>query len=387
MAEPTAEQVRTVRAALVHSPELEQFHYPPECPFSNDRARLLRQKLVSMGRLTGADRREVAPAPADTDTLRQFHSDAYLDVLKTASGGELEVEGLHMGLGTPETPVFLGLYEYAALACGAGLTAVDLLLSGQARVAFNPSGGYHHAGPATASGFCYVNDIVLACIKLVNAGKRVLFLDVDVHHGDGVESAFYDRSDVMTISLHETGKVLFPHTGFETDVGVGDGAGYAVNVPLPPGTYDDAYLRAFDAMAMPLMKAFDPDVIVLELGMDALSGDPLADLELTNNAHADVVRRVMGLGRPILATGGGGYNVPNTVRGWALAWSIFCEDDREDEHAFAGLGGVMLESTDWSGGLRDRILIPDATLRTQVDEAIEAALAKLRDNVFPYHGL
>ena len=169
-----------------------------------------------MGMLNGKDFGEFPPRPAQRSEMQEFHSPAYLDVLQEASRGNLDIEGLHMGLGTPECPVFKDLYDYASLACGATLTGAEMILSGQTSVAFNPSGGYHHAHPSKASGFCYINDVVLACMKLTSAGKRVLFLDVDVHHCDGVQEAFYSRSDVMTISFHESGKTLFPGTGFET---------------------------------------------------------------------------------------------------------------------------------------------------------------------------
>jgi len=303
-----------------------------------------------------------------------------------ASQGNLDVEGLGMGFGQPECPVFREMYDYAALACGATLQGAALVTDGQADVAFNPSGGYHHAGPEMAAGFCYINDVGLACQVLAEQGKRVLFLDVDVHHGDGVQNFFYDRSDVMTMSLHESGETLFPGTGSEDEIGTGPGRGYAVNVPLPVGTYDEAYLRAFDAVAVPLIGAFDPDVIVLEVGMDGLSGDPLAFLSLTNNAYAEVARRVLHFSKPIVATGGGGYHPQNTARGWARVWCVLCGEESQDEMAL-GLGGVMLESTDWQAGLRDRDLTPRSMQRQIVDPAIDETIRRVQANLFGIHGL
>lgn len=210
----------------------------------------------------------------------------------------------------------------------------------------------------------------------------MLFLDVDAHHGDGVQNAFYDRSDVMTVSFHESGKTLFPGTGSEDEIGVGEGEGHAVNVPLPQGTYDEAFLRAFRAVVPPLVEANDPDVIVLELGMDMLAGDPLTHLGLTNNAYADVITATMELDKPILATGGGGYHEENTARGWAL----FCGEDEHDDLSL-GLGGVMLEGTDWLGGLRDKRLVVEATQREAVDAAVDRTTEAVKANVFPIHGL
>jgi len=374
------------KAVFIHSPDLDRYPYPPDCPFRTERAGMTRSILASMGLLSGPGRREVAPEPAPRDTLERFHSALYLDVLADASHGEMGPEGLHMGLGTPDCPVFAGLYDYAVLACGATLTGARLILSGEACAAFNPSGGYHHAGPDFAAGFCYVNDSALACLVLAAEGRRVFYLDVDAHHGDGVENAFYDRADVMTLSFHESGRTLFPGTGFEYDIGRGDGEGYAANVPLPVGTYDAAFMRAFEAVAEPLIGAFDPDVVVMELGMDGLAGDPLAHLSLTNNVYADAIGRVLDFGKPVLAVGGGGYHVANTARAWALAWTALC-GQAADQTMGLGLGGVMLETTDWQGGLRDRVLAPDQRLRAVVDPVVDRTIEVVRKNVFGFHGL
>ena len=377
---------RPLQAVFIHSSELDDYGYPADCPFVTKRAALTREALSSMGLLTGPDRAERAAKPATRDELEMFHTPRYLDTLQQAEKGHLGADGLYMGLGTPDCPVFKGLNDYAALACGATLTGARLLLAGETRVAFNPSGGYHHAFPERAAGFCYINDIAIACMTLAEHLKRVLLLDVDVHHADGVQHAFYGRSDVMTISFHESGRYLFPGTGFADEIGVGEGKGYAVNVPLPPGTYDEPYLRAFRAIALPLIGAYDPDVIVLELGMDALSGDPLAHLSLTNNVHVEVLHAALGFGKPLLVTGGGGYHVDNTVRGWALAWAVLCgEDSGGDAHA--GLGGVMMETTEWRGGLRDRALIPDADQAKTVGPAVDATIEAVKKNVFALHGL
>ena len=342
--------------------------------------------ISSMRLLSGKGREQITPEPADDATLLKLHTARYLEVLKEAEGGHLDMEGLEMGLGTEETPIFKGLYDYAALACGATQAAARLILSGEADIAFNMSGGYHHAGPQRAAGFCFINDVAIACSILAENGKRVLFIDVDAHHGDGVQNAFYGRSDVMTVSFHESGKTLFPGTGFEDEIGVGDGQGYAANVPLPEGTYDEAFLRAFRAIALPLVEAYDPDVVVLELGMDMLAGDPLTHLSLTNNAYADVITCTMDFRKPILATGGGGYHEENTARGWALAWSLFCGEDGHDDMSL-GLGGVMLEGTDWLGGLRDKSLVTDAAQREAVDAAVAKTIEAVKANVFPIHGL
>ena len=372
-------------AVFVHSPEMERYGYPEASPFKTNRAAMVRKTIHSMGLLSGDGRREVAPVKTTRPELERFHLAHYLDAIVAAERGELTPAGLAMGLGTADCPVFRGMMEYASLAAGATLTGARLILAGEAERVFNPSGGYHHAHPAMAAGFCYVNDIVLAAMELAGAGKRVLFLDLDVHHCDGVQDAFYERDDVMTISLHESGRTLFPGTGFENEIGRGKGRGYSVNIPLPVGTFDSAYRMAFDEVALPLILAYRPDVVMVEMGMDTLAGDPLAHLHLTNNVLADIVYEVQSIGVPILATGGGGYHVHHTVRGWSLIWSVLC--DEPPDEAGLTLGGVMMESTEWAGGLRDRILRTDAGRRATIEREIRATIGRGRETVFPIHGL
>lgn len=373
------------QTVLLHSPELEQFHYPEHIPFKTQRATLMRRTVYSMGLLAGPEAREVAPRMATREELELYHAPKYLDAIRRAEQGDLPPESFLMGLGTPDCPVFTGMYDYAALACGGTMTGARLILSGEADIAFNPSGGFHHAHRDRAGGFCYLNDVVLGALLLTTAGRRVLFLDLDVHHCDGVQAAFWTRRDVMTVSLHESGKMLFPGTGEVDEIGECNGRGYSVNVPLPVGTYDGAYLKAYHEVVVPLIKAYNPDVLMLELGMDTLAGDPLAHLHLTNNSIADIVASLRTFGMPILAVGGGGYNVEATVRSWALMWSALCGE--QDDDASMGMGGVMLENTDWFGGLRDRALISDAGMRGTVDAEVAATLERVRKLVFPIHGL
>ncbi len=374
------------RSAFIHSQEIEKYSYPEDSPFKTERAGRTRHVLHTMGLLSGQGIREVPPKPADRRTLKKFHTARYLHAMKRAEEGHWDLDALHMGLGTTDCPIFRGMYDYAVLAAGATLVGAELILSGEADAVFNPSGGYHHAFPEKAAGFCYINDNALACTLLAEAGKRVLYLDVDVHYGDGVAYAFYGRSDVMTISLHENPKMLFPGTGFEDEIGEGDGRGYCVNLPLPVGTFDQAYIYAFDSIAMPLIKAYKPDVIVFELGADTLAGDPLAHLYLTNNTYADIVERLLRFNKPILMTGGGGYHVENTVRAWALAWTVLSGQDTT--HGMeAAMGGVMLQSTDWQGGFRDRELPVTNQQRETVLTALDASIDIVKATVFPIHGI
>ncbi len=376
----------TRRLVFLYAEEPDRLRYPPDCPFKTERAGLTRRRLWSLGLLGTPAWREVTPRRARREELEAVHSPCYLEELQRAAAGELTVEGLHMGLGGPDTPVFADLFTYGAWACGAGLMAADLLLAGEADVVFNLWGGFHHALRERASGFCYLNDVALACHRLAAAGRRVAYVDIDAHHGDGVQAAFYSRRDVLTISLHESGKTLFPWGGFENEIGEGPGRGYNVNLSLPAGTYDAAFLGAFEEAVLPLLRAFAPQMVVVELGLDALAGDPLTHLALTNNAHARVLEHLLDLGAPLLVAGGGGYHVENTVRGWARAWQV-CAGAHAEPEALAGVGGVMLGSTEWAGGLRDpeRPVSPDR--RAEVEPALRASIDAIRRNVFPLHGL
>ncbi len=370
----------TKRLACLYAPEIEGLNYPPDCPFKTQRTGLTRQRLLSFGSLGDARHPEVAARKATREELEQIHQGDYLEQLNRAAGGELTVEGLHMGLGREDTPVFTHLFEYGAWACGAGLTAADLLIQGSVDIAFNLLGGFHHAHPAKAGGFCYLNDVALACHRLAHAGKRVACLDLDAHHGDGTQAMFYNRCDIFTLSTHESGKTLFPWGGFENETGEGAGQGYNANLPLPAGTYDEAFLRAVDHVVLPLLRVHQPDVIVLELGMDILAGDPLTHLHMTNNVVVDVLRRLLALRKPLLVAGGGGYHVENTVRAWALAWRTCRGDDDADEFSL-GLGGVMLASSEWAGGLRDRVLPVIEEQRQAVEGPLNETMDRLLANL------
>ncbi len=378
----------TKKNVFIHSAELEQYPYPDACPFKTSRAGQVRAMLDSMGLLAGSDKAEVAPAAATFEELLAFHDKPYLEAMLRANAGEYEVDMLHMNLGTADCPVFHGMYEYAALAVGATMTGARLIADGTAQIAFNPSGGYHHAFSDHAGGFCYLNDIVFGCQTLADAGKRVLFLDIDVHHCDGVQAAFYERDDVMTISTHQDGRTIFPGTGYVDEIGEGRGRGYSVNLPLPVGTYDEIYLKAFRAVVLPLIHAYKPDAIVLEAGADTLAGDPLAGFTMTNNVFVDVINSLLMFGKPILATGGGGYNVENAVRAWSLVWTALCGEQRDDDY-MAGMGGVMLASTEWAGGkgLRDRVLMTPQEQRENVDPMVAETIEQVKSLVFPLHGI
>ena len=221
--------------------------------------------------------------------------------------------------------------RWQALSTGASILAAQLVDTGAADVAFNISGGLHHAAAGNASGFCVFNDPAVAINYLLTWGRRVVYVDIDAHHGDGVQSAFYDMDRVLTISIHESGRFLFPGTGSVEEMGEGAGKGFSVNLPLFPFTEDDTYLWAFGEVVPPLVEAFAPDIIVTQLGIDTYHSDPLTHLMLSSRGFSEAVKQFARMGLPWLALGGGGYDLGAVARCWALAYGIMAEKEWPDE--------------------------------------------------------
>jgi acetoin utilization protein AcuC len=313
------------RTALVHSDAYKRFDYGPEHPLRMERLGLTFALMEAYGltRLPGTE--VLPPVPAPEAALREFHGDAYLAVLRAVSAGEAVPDAYRYGLGPGDNPIWPGCYEASALACGGSILAAELVARGAARRAFAFAGGLHHAMPDRASGFCYMNDPVLAILALRRHGLRVAYVDIDAHHGDGVQAAFYRSADVLTISTHERGDRLFPGTGGVEEMGEGPGRGHAVNLPLNPYTDDAVYLDAFDAVVPPILRAFGPDVVVAQLGIDGHRTDPLTHLALSVDGFAEAVRRIVGLAPRLVALGGGGYDLANVARAWTAAWALMNE--------------------------------------------------------------
>ena len=374
------------KTALLHAPQYARYDYGPGHPLRNLRLQLTHDLMAATGLLDlpGAVMAPVGPA-TDAD-LAVFHDPAYLEVLRAVDRGRPVPEAWAYGLGTPDNPCFPGVFDWSSLVAGGSLAAARLVDEGAARCAFHFAGGLHHAGPAKASGFCYVNDPVLVIEALRRRGRRVAYVDIDAHHGDGVQWAFYETPEVLTISLHETGETLFPGTGFVEETGRGAGEGYAVNVPLAPGTDDAIFTWAFDAVVPPLLEAFRPDIVVTQLGVDTHRTDPLTNLELTLNGFAHAVRRLRVLAPRWVALGGGGYDLANVPRAWALAWGIM-NDRTIAERLPSGI------SADWSRLGFDGLAMTDPPHRA---DGVVAARARrhaedqvrwLHSRVFPRHGV
>ena len=303
------------------------YDFGPGHPLAPVRVELTMALARELGVLARPSVSLQAPAPAQTEELELVHDAAYIDAVRQA--GHDGLGNGRYGLGTPDNPVFDGMHEASALVAGATLAAARAIWRGEALHAANIAGGLHHAMRRAASGFCVYNDLAVAIKWLLAAGaERVVYVDTDVHHGDGVQAAFYDDPRVLTISLHEHPATLFPGTGLPGETGVGAGAGYAVNVALPAGTGDAGWLRAFDAVVPPLLRAFKPTVLVSQHGCDSHRLDPLAHLELTVDAQRLAQVMLHDLAHELcdgrwLATGGGGYALVQVVpRTWTHLLAI-----------------------------------------------------------------
>ena len=302
---------------------LTRYDFGASHPLNPIRVDLTMRLVRELGLLDLPGVRVVRPEPADDALLGLVHDADYIEAVQRVSARPTHPEP-RRGLGTSDNPAFAGMHEAAALVAGATVAAARVVWRGEAEHAVSVAGGLHHAMPDSASGFCVYNDPAIAIAWLLEQGaQRVAYVDVDVHHGDGVERVFWDDPRVLTISLHESGRYLFPGTGFPEDVGGPGAEGTAVNVALPPGTDDSAWLRAFHAIVPDLVVEFAPDVLVTQHGCDSHVLDPLAHLSLTvdgqraSYAALHTLAHEHAHGRWV-ATGGGGYQLVEVVpRVWA----------------------------------------------------------------------
>ncbi|HZA40462.1 MAG TPA: acetoin utilization protein AcuC [Actinomycetota bacterium] len=267
---------------------------------------------------------------ATDDEIAAVHDRDFIKTVKGIDSGQLsERQGLPFGLGTPDDPIFDHMHEASAAVCGASVVAAEVVASGQAEHSFNPAGGLHHARRREASGFCIYNDPAVAIAKVLELQPdwRVAYIDVDVHHGDGVQWIFYNEPRVLTVSFHQSGRYLYPGTGFEDEIGNGAAEGTAANIPLLPFSGEGDYLWALERVLTQLLGAFQPQLVVTQLGADTHHGDPLANLALTMPAYPRMARTLHELihrfaeGRWV-ATGGGGYQFDTVVpKIWTIHWA------------------------------------------------------------------
>jgi acetoin utilization protein AcuC len=303
--------------------QLTEYDFGPGHPLAPVRVELTMRLARSLGVLSAPGVAVAAPAAASDAELELVHKPEYIAAVRRAGESGLSPELMQFGLGTADDPVFPGMHEASALVTGATLAAARAVALGSAEHAVSIAGGLHHAMSDHASGFCVYNDPAIAIAALLDQGlERVAYVDIDVHHGDGVQAAFYNDPRVLTISLHEDPATLFPGTGRPSETGGPGADGYAVNVALPAGTADAGWLRAFHAVVPPLLRAFGPQLLVSQHGCDTHWMDPLANLRLTVDgqraAHAAIHRLAHETaGGRWLLTGGGGYELVQVVpRTW-----------------------------------------------------------------------
>ena len=375
------------RSVFLFSPKFQNLKLPEENPFKTNRSRLALDLINRYGLLNLEGVQMMWPHPLDEASVMAFHDPRYYYYLQMGDQGGFVREMLEHGLGTPENPVAAGLIDYIRLTAGASVAGADLLINHEhVDLVFSPTGGFHHAGPDYAAGFCYVNDVVIAIQYLLQKRMKVLYIDLDAHHGDGVQFAFYDDPRVFAISLHESGRTLFPWTsGFENELGEFDGYGYNVNVPFAPGTDDWIYRQAFNQVVDPLARSFDADICICIAGVDGIYTDPLTHLSLTNNVLSELILEVRKYAPKLLILGGGGYNAQNIARTWTLIWSLL--HDAEPGANYFGEIGALSATASEVGTLRDTSPFIPPARRAEAAATAETVVGYLRDKVLPLHGV
>jgi acetoin utilization protein AcuC len=376
------------KSLFIYSDEMGRFSFGPHHPFKPERVLKTYDLCLRYGLLGYPWMTILAPDPIDSGLLTLFHEPEYIRMLKEADQGKVELAMLAHGLGTPDTPILKGIYNWSLRAGGGTHFCLQQILAGAARAAFNPLGGFHHAMPDHAEGFCYLNDGVLAikAAQMQRPDLKVAYVDLDAHHGNGVQQAFYQDPQVLFISLHETGRTLYPWSGAETETGEQAGRGFTVNVPLEPDTDDEIYNFVFDALVPPLVGSFAPHVILAELGADTLASDPLTHLKLTNNTYQRSLKSLLALGPPVLGLGGGGYDLYRTARCWTLAWAILNNLEPQDEYA-GSVGGMMFGPENEVGSLFDHPYHTTGETKAKAWAEARRVVDYLQKEIFPLHGL
>ncbi len=371
------------KAVFIYDVTLSQHILREDHPLRPSRLQYTYELLEAYNAFNGIDSKVIPPQPADEASLLTFHTKDYIEVVKSLSRGETVFNQAKYNFSVyGDNPPYKGMYEASVLPVGASLIGAEMVASGEVDVAFNISGGLHHAAPNYASGFCVFNDAVIAIKYLLKKGFKVAYIDVDAHHGDGVQNAFYDTDQVLTISIHESGRYLFPGTGDVTEIGTGAGKGYSVNIPLHPFTEDTTYLWAFREIVPPLINHFKPDIVVSQLGCDTHYLDPLTHLMLTTEGYTEVLTEIKKLAPKWLALGGGGYEMGVVARSWTLAYGIMINREWADEipQSYQEKYGIRR--------LRDKDKpYLDERRKKEVESFVWDKVAELKKLVFPYHGL
>ncbi len=373
--------------SLIYSQEQSQHVLSPTHPMRPIRLHHMHELIRVSGLLDAQTIVAECPREATEDEIAAFHDPEYISVVKAIDAGAIVPGIWQYGFGPGDNPPRSGMYRHAALAAGGAMMAVERVMNGDTRNAFVPAAGmHHHAMQNRASGFGIFNDAVIAIKNLIDQGLRTFYIDIDVHHGDGVQAGLYDTDRAMTVSIHESGQWLFPGTGGPDETGIGDGDGYSVNVPLAPYTDDEIWHVAFDAIVPELVRAFEPDLIFTQLGIDTHRNDPLAHLSLTTQGHNLAVQKIAQLVEeiacPWIAVGGGGYDMSAVARAWTMDLATMANYDIPNEVPahFTSLPNVTT--------LRDvgeyRI---DRDVRSDIVNYNKSAIDEVRRRIFPRFGI
>ncbi|KAG5683968.1 hypothetical protein PVAND_013223 [Polypedilum vanderplanki] len=301
-------------------------HFGNKHPMKPHRLIITHELIVKYGLFQKMD--VFKPYLATAEDMQEFHSEDYVSFLQSLNATRISNDMKNLmsrfQIGTKENdcPVFDGVFKFAQISAGGSLAAAAHINDNTADIAINWAGGLHHAKKSQASGFCYINDIVLCILELLKYHPRVLYVDIDVHHADGVEEAFYTSNRVMTVSFHRYGENFFPGTGNFTECGEAEGRGYSVNVPLKSGIIDEDYEAVFASVMSKVLQVFSPSVVVMQCGSDSIAGDQLGDFNLTLNAHGRCIKFMRKKNIPLILLGGGGYTIENVSRCWCFDTSI-----------------------------------------------------------------
>jgi len=371
-----------MKTAFIYTDAYLDYDYGPAHPLRISRLKLTYDLIKGYGLLDLPSVQFIPTIKAEERDLAVFHSEEYLNILRQANEGHFTGNAYFYGLGPGDNPIFPGLLDWSLLVTGATLQAIDFVLNGKGEVAFNIAGGLHHAMRSRASGFCYINDPVIGIMKLLSRGKRVAYIDIDAHHGDGVQKAFYESNRVLTISLHESGGTLFPGTGFECEIGEKEGEGYSVNLPFPPYTDDEVYVWTFEEVVPELIHAFRPDIVVTQLGVDTFYDDPLANLDLSILGYKRVLKGIKDLAPRWVALGGGGYNISNVARAWTLAWAIMNGIELREELPEAFLEKAVKMGIE-EKELRGRLRTPLQSQSRENKAEMERVVRYIKETVLP----
>ncbi|HEX3588510.1 MAG TPA: acetoin utilization protein AcuC [Pseudonocardiaceae bacterium] len=384
----------SVPAEVVWDESLLGYDMGKDHPLNPIRLQLTIKLARALGVLDGVTVRK--PERADDELIERVHDAGYLAAVRAAPDSPWDA---NHGLGTPDNPIFPGMHEASALVVGGSVLAAELIAGGTVNRAVSIAGGLHHAMRSHAAGFCVYNDCAIAISWLLDhAFDRIAYVDVDVHHGDGVQAAFYDDPRVLTISLHQHPRTLWPGTGYPRELGVGDAEGTSVNLPLPPGTTDVPWLRAFHAVVPSLLEEFRPQLLVTQCGVDSHRADPLADLALTVDGHRAVYRSMRDLatryaGGRWLALGGGGYDLVRVVpRSWTHLLATVLDRDVDPNTPLpadwiADITGLVPRHVMLPASMSDGAETEFEPWGGTMDDPVDQAVHDTRRAVFPLHGL